>query len=133
MNMDYEQLLDKAFEKIQKKTTSDRFKVPQFILESQGPRTVVKNFSEIASAIRRDVSHIAKYLFNELATPGSIQGDTLVLQSKVTEDSIKKKFENYLKEYVYCKVCGEPDTKIVKEGRINYIVCEACGAKTPTK
>ena len=131
--MDYEQLLGKAFEKIQKKSTSDRFKVPEFVLENQGSKTVIKNFSDVANAIRRDTSHLSKYLFKELATPGLIQGDTLILQAKVSKDSLQKKLDSYMQQYVYCKVCGEPDTRIEKQDRITFIICEACGAKTPTK
>ncbi len=131
--MEYEQLLEKAFEKIQKKTTLSRFKIPELVLESQGSKTVVKNFSEISYAIRREGAHLAKYFFKELATPGSIQGDALVLQARVSKDSLQKKFADYLKEYVYCKVCSEPDTKLSKEDRITFVVCEACGAKKPAR
>lgn len=131
--MEYEQLLEKAFEKIQKKATSSRFKVPELVLESQGNKTLIKNFSEISFAIRREGTHLSKYLFKELATPGSMQGDALVLQAKVSRDSLQKKFADYLREYVYCKVCGEPDTKLSKEDRITFVVCEACGAKRPAR
>jgi translation initiation factor 2 subunit 2 len=66
----------------------------------------------------------------ELATPGSIEGETLVLQTSITTEMVKKKIESYAKEFVYCKVCGKPDTKLVKEDRLSFIVCEACGAKS---
>ncbi len=131
--MNYDELLGKAFEKIQKKTTSDRFRVPEIISELQGNKTMIKNFSEVASSIRRDPNHLAKYFFNELAAPGVLQGDALILQTKISRDSLKRKFDEYMKEYVYCKVCGEPDTKISKEDRLTFIVCEACGAKKPAR
>ena len=34
-----------------------------------------------------------------------------------------------MKEFVYCKECGKPDTKLIKDERKYYIKCEACGAK----
>ena len=131
--MEYEQLLEKAFEKIQKKAASTRFKVPQLILELQGPKTLIKNFSQITIDLRREGNHLAKYLFKQLATHGSIQGDSLVLQARISRDSLQNKYNEYLKEYVYCRVCGEPDTKLVKEGDILFLVCEACGAKRATR
>ena len=133
MNMGYEELLDQAFGKIQKKSAADRFNIPQLFLEQQGTKTVIKNFIEAANAIRRDPNHLAKYFSKELAAPNSIQGESLVMQAKVSRDSLEKKFSDYMKEYLYCKVCGEPDTKLIKEDRITFMVCEACGAKTPTK
>ncbi len=130
----YQQLLKKAFEKIPKKAyTGDRFKLPEVACEIQGNKTLIKNFGEIANVLRRDVSHLSKYLCKELATPCLIQGNTLILQTKASREIIQKKMEDYTKEFVYCKVCGEPDTKIIKEGRIFFLKCEACGAKSPIK
>ncbi|MHA1988975.1 MAG: translation initiation factor IF-2 subunit beta, partial [Promethearchaeota archaeon] len=49
------------------------------------------------------------------------------------KDIIQKKIESYVKEYVLCKECGKPDTKLIKEGRITFLKCEACGAKSSVK
>lgn len=97
--------------------------------EIQGNKTLIKNFGEICTTLRREPSHLAKYLFRELATPGNVQGNILVLQTRLSKEIIQSKIDGYTKEFVYCKVCGEPDTKFVKEGRITFIKCEACGAK----
>ena len=132
--MGYEDLLESALEKMPKKThEKDRFQVPEIIIEMQGNKTLIKNFSDIANALRRDPNHIARYLFKELATPGNIQGSALILSTKLSRESIQKKIESYITDYVYCKICGEPDTKFVKEGRITFIQCDACGARSPYK
>lgn len=78
----------------------------------QGNKTLIKNFGEIVSILRRDASHLSKYLFKELATPGSIQSNTLILQTRASKEIIQKKIEDYTKEFVYCKVCNEPDTAV---------------------
>ncbi len=83
--------------------------------------------------LRREAPHLSKYLFKELATPGSVQGSILILQTKASKEILQKKIEDYAKEFVYCKVCHEPDTKFVKEGRASFIKCEACGAETPLR
>ncbi|MEM2273205.1 MAG: hypothetical protein QXX56_03185, partial [Candidatus Bathyarchaeia archaeon] len=36
-------------------------------------------------------------------------------------------------EFVNCPICKRPDTKIIKEKRFNFLVCEACGAKSPVR
>lgn len=132
--MDYESLLNQAFEKIPKKMeTAERFKVPSVEIEIVGPRTVFKNFQQITTILRREPNHVAKFLSRELAAPGSIQANTLVFTGKVGREILQKKIEDYIKEFVYCKECREPDTKLVKEGRVTYMICEACGAKHPVR
>jgi len=132
--MDYEKMLNIAYEKLPKKLeTSERFKVPLVDIEIVGPKTVLKNFAQIISVLRRDAPHFAKFLSKELATPGAIQGNTLTFQGKVGREILQKKTEDYIKEFVYCKECREPDTKLNKEGKITYMICEACGAKHPVR
>ena len=127
-------MLDRAMEKLPKKVESkDRFKIPEVVCETAGNKTVIKNFGELLSTLRRSERHLSKYLFKELATPGNIQDQTLVLQRKVLRQMIQNKIERYVKEFVYCKECGNPDTKFVKEDRIIFIKCEACGAKYPSR
>lgn len=132
--MDYESLLNRIYEKIPKKMeTAERFKVPLVEVEIVGPKTVFKNFVQITTILRREPNHVAKFLFRELAAPGSIQNNTLIFQGKVGKEILQKKIEDYIKEFVYCKECGEPDTKLVKGNRVTYMVCEACGAKRPVR
>jgi translation initiation factor 2 subunit 2 len=134
MDLEYEELLKKAMEKIPKKvSTEERFKIPQVSTEIQGNKTLLKNFGEILSALRRDANHLSKYLLKELATSGSVQGNVLVLQRRVPEKILQNKINSYIKEFVRCKVCNEPDTRLVKEDRFLFIKCDACGAKTPAR
>jgi len=131
--MNYEELLDEAFKKIVKKETKDRFQIPQIEGEMQGTRFIVRNFKKIADYLKRDPKHLAKYLMLSLATSGSIEGETLVLNTKVRRDVVQQKLEEYIRKYVFCKVCGEPDTKLIKEDRIYFIQCDACGARYAVK
>lgn len=132
--MSYEELLKKAYEKLPKKVEErKRFEVPVAICEIQGNKTLVKNFPDMLTALRRDPSHFSKFLMKELATPGSVQGAMLILQRKVSRDMLQEKIEGYVKEFVYCKECGEPDTKLIREGRITVLKCDACGARYPVR
>jgi translation initiation factor 2 subunit 2 len=134
MDFDYQKLLKAALEKVPKREGSGkRFKVPQVVVETQGSRTVIKNMSEIASALRREPGQIGRYIAKEMAAPGSVQNDTFVLQAKASRELLQKKLEDYIRNFVYCRVCGEPDTVLEKEDRIVFIRCEACGARSTTK
>jgi len=131
--MEYLELLREGMKKIKKRVEESRFKIPEPEIQIVGNRTILKNFSEIASIMRRDPKHLAKYLLKELASHANIQSGQLIFDSKIFKESLEKKIQDYLKNYVYCKVCGAPDTKIIKENRILFIVCEACGARSPVK
>ncbi|MEM5869855.1 MAG: translation initiation factor IF-2 subunit beta [Candidatus Aenigmatarchaeota archaeon] len=132
--MNYEELLKRALEKLPKKSEEKkRFVVPEVEFEFNGPRTIFKNFGTIANFIRREYNHFSKFLLKELATPGWIEGNTLIFQRKLPSGLLQEKVNSYIKKFVYCKVCGEPDTKLVKEDRINFLICEACGARYPVE
>ena len=127
-------MLRKVIEKLPKKAgSSDRFKLPQAFCEVSGSKTIFKNFGEILSVLRREQHHFSKYLFKELATPGNVQGPTLIFQGRIQLAMLNKKIEDYVKEFVYCKECGEPDTKLAKEDRITFMRCEACGSRKPVR
>jgi len=127
---DYEQLLNQAYEKVkQVDTSSNRFEVPKVTGHFQGKKTILTNFSQIVSHLRRDPEHFQKFLLRELAAAGHLEGDRLVLNKKVSSKKINPKIEQYINEFVLCKACGKPDTEIIKEDRLTFLHCLACGAK----
>ena len=126
----YEKMLSEAMTKISKHVSKDtRLEIPSPQIIIQGNQTIITNFIEIANSIRRDPKHIAKFLFRELAVPGNINDTRLILQSKVYRNLIEKKINDYIKEFVECKECKKLDTVLIKEKRITFLKCEACGAK----
>lgn len=134
MDFSYESLLKGAMEKVPKREGSGkRFKVPQVVVEAQGAKTVIRNMAEVASGLRREPEQVGRFIAKEMAAPGSIQNGTFVLQAKASKEMLQKKLEDYIKNFVYCRVCGEPDTKLEKDDRIVFIRCEACGARSAAK
>jgi translation initiation factor 2 subunit 2 len=130
----YEQMLKEALEKVPKEILEEkRLEIPEPSLFIEGNKTIINNFQDIADTIRRDPKHLARFLYKELAAPGHIEGRRLVLQSRIHKSIIEKKIDSYVKEFVLCRECGKPDTHFVKEGRITFLKCEACGAKEPVR
>jgi translation initiation factor 2 subunit 2 len=127
---EYEKLLDNAYLKVKKVVGSgERFEVPKVEGRFLGKKTLITNFFSIASHLRRDSEHFQKYLLKELAAAGVVEGERLVLNKKVPSAKINLKIEQYAKEFVVCRECKKPDTELVKEGRLTYLHCLACGAK----
>ena len=132
--MNYETLLKKAYDKLPNTVkTSDRFEVPEVDIVRQGNQTIIRNFSQICEILRRDPKHLLKFLTKELAAPANFDGSRATLQTKAHPSMIQSKLNTYVKDYVICKECGRPDTKLEKEDRIEFLKCEACGAKISVK
>jgi translation initiation factor 2 subunit 2 len=126
----YEQLLNEAYRKIKPiATSSDRFEIPKIEGHFEGRKTILTNFFQIASYIRRDINHFQKFMLKELATSGQREGERLVLNNRIPSEKINQKIEQYVKEFVICRECKKPDTELIKEDRLNFIHCLACGAK----
>jgi translation initiation factor 2 subunit 2 len=127
---DYEKLLNEAYEHIKPvESKIDRFEIPKVEGHIEGVKTIITNFKAICSYIRRDPAHVLKFLLGELATPGVIKGDRLILTRKISSSIVNEKIKLYVETYVICKECKKPDTEIQKEDRFTFIHCLACGAK----
>lgn len=130
----YEELLNDAYKNVKAvKDTGERFEIPKIEGHFEGKKTILSNFFQISSHIRRTPEHFLKYMLKELAASGTRDGDRLILNIKVPSIKINQKIENYVNEFVLCKECKKPDTELIKQGRLNFIHCLACGAKHPVR
>lgn len=130
MEYDYNSLLEKAYTEMPEKVLKkERFELPKAKRYKEGSKTVIKNFVDVADAINRDPQHILKYLLKSLGTAGVLDGKRAILQGVFDEDEVNREIENYVETYVICRECKRPDTRLVKEGRILFLKCEACGAQ----
>lgn len=131
---DYEKLLESAYKNVKTiETNGDRFEIPKVEGRFEGKKTLLTNFFQIASHIRRDPEHFQKFLLKSLATSGQKEGERLVLNNKIPSKKINAKIEEYVNEFVLCNECNKPDTEIIKEDRLNFLHCLACGAKHPIR
>jgi len=130
----YEQLLQRAKQALPAALTSgERFQIPAPEIVIEGKTTILRNFEDIVSAIRRDPNMVLTYLLRELGTAGTLDGRRVVFKSKVTGQQVEDRVKSYVEAYVLCQECGRPDTRLVKEDRIAMLECDACGARRPVK
>lgn len=134
MSEDYERLLDRALEAIPKAVFErSRFEVPQADVATVGNRTLLRNFRSIASTLNRTPEHLMKYLLRELGAAGNIEGGQAIFQGRFLKATIDDRLKRYVEEFVLCRECGKPDTKIIKHERIYMLRCEACGARASVR
>lgn len=131
MEKDYRSMLDRAYTELPEHVEAyERWTVPRPIVRSVGRRTVVMNFKEIADELRRTPEHLLKFLSGEMATLANFDGTRAIFKGRFRSDSIRNLLEAYTRKYVICPVCKRPDTRIIRERRLWFLQCEACGAKS---
>lgn len=134
MEYDYEELLKRARSQLPEVgVKSKRLELPRLHYARIGMRTVIYNFKELADALDRDPQHLLKFLSGEMATAATIQGSRVIFQGKFLEDTFERLIQRYMESFVVCPVCKLPDTKILKEKRLSFLICQACGAKSSIK
>ena len=132
--MQYEELLKKGFEKLPKKFEKiERFEMPKVAGLIEGNKTIITNFYQVADILHRAPEHLLKFLLRELATPGNLEKNRLILGRKISSAIINEKIEMYAKTFVLCPECKKPDTQLIRENKILMIKCAACGAKHPVR
>ena len=130
----YDELLDKAFEKIPDNVKkSSRFEIPKVELRIESRNTFITNFFKIISALNRDRKHFLGIFLKTVGTMGEVRGQQLFLKGQYKDQVLNKLIENYTKTYVLCKICNKPDTEIQREGKKLYLKCTACGAREEIK
>ena len=132
--MGYEELLKKAKLSMPNVHSSrERFEMPKVQGHVEGNKTIINNFFNIAKSFGREPEKLLKYLQRELATPAFVDGQRLVIGRKINSEFINKKIEQFAKDFVLCRECGKPDTKLEKEDRVLFLKCTACGARHPVR
>ena len=132
---DYEHLLKRIQDKLgdTKKASTARFELPVVDVMWEGQKTFLRNFSDFPKVLRRDPDKVLQYLSKEFAVPAERLGDKAMFVGRRAPDDFTRLFQIYVKDYVECHTCKSPDTKILKENRISFLICEACGAKSAVR
>ncbi len=133
-SMEYKELLKRGREGLPESVLKhERFEIPKVRGHIQGNKTIISNFHQIASVLRRAPEHVQKYVLKELAAPGDLTKTALIIGRKTSAVSVNDKINKYANEFVICSVCNKPDTKIERTGSISSLQCLACGAKRPIR
>ncbi|MFB3889642.1 MAG: translation initiation factor IF-2 subunit beta [Candidatus Bathyarchaeia archaeon] len=134
MDYNYGELLKRARSQVPEVTMKkERLELPRLMVTMVGMRTTIANFKEVADLLDRDPQHILKFLTREMATAATYHDGRAIFQGKFPRDTFERLLQRYMEAFVTCPVCKRPDTKIVKERRLAFLICNACGARSSIK
>ncbi|PON77452.1 Translation initiation factor 2, beta subunit [Parasponia andersonii] len=111
-----------------------RYKMPKMITKIEGRgngiKTNVVNMVDIAKALARPAAYATKYFGCELGAQSKFDektGTSLVNGAHETA-KLAGLLENFIKKYVQCYGCGNPETEIViTKTQMLQLKCAACG------
>jgi len=132
----YEWLLNRAYSSLPKKTfmkRKERFVIPRAEVIISGKKTFITNFKQICETVNRDPKIVLKFLLKELGSPGEFTDQAAIIQGEFPSKTINTLVNRFVKDYVICPVCNSPDTILIKERKIMYLKCMACGATSPVR
>ncbi|MEM0349626.1 MAG: hypothetical protein QXE96_04670 [Candidatus Caldarchaeum sp.] len=132
----YEMLLENVLSRVTRDSSAaagDRVLdiTPNLVIDAKN--TYFTNLGQVAKMLNREPAHLARFLLKETGRAGAVSDDKLVIQGKITHEEAKRLINLYIKEFVRCPVCNGIDTRIVSEKRFRFLVCDACGAKSPVR
>ncbi|KAK6277394.1 hypothetical protein POUND7_017717 [Theobroma cacao] len=111
-----------------------RYKMPKMITKIEGRgngiKTNVVNMVEIAKALARPASYTTKYFGCELGAQSKFDEKTGTSLVNGAHDTAKLAglLENFIKKYVQCYGCGNPETEIIiTKMQMITLKCAACG------
>ncbi|KAH6789069.1 Translation initiation factor IF2/IF5 [Perilla frutescens var. frutescens] len=111
-----------------------RYKMPKMITKIEGRgngiKTNIVNMVDIAKALSRPAAYTTKYFGCELGAQSKFDEKTGTSHVNGSHDTSKLAglLENFIKKFVQCYGCGNPETEIIitKSQMIN-LKCAACG------
>ncbi|KAJ3324926.1 hypothetical protein HDV06_005514 [Boothiomyces sp. JEL0866] len=128
-------LLERVFKILRQNNldvTGDKKKytiVPPQVLREGTKKTAFVNIIDIAKRMRRQPDHVIQFLFAELGTSGSIDGNQrLIIKGRFQQKQIETVLRRYIAEYIACKTCKSAETILTKENRLFFMQCESCGS-----
>lgn len=108
-----------------------KFRIPPPVCLRDGKKTIFSNIQDISEKLQRSTEHLIQYLFAELGTSGSVDGQKrLVIKGKFQAKQMENVLRRYILEYVTCKTCKSINTELKKEqsNRLFFLVCKSCGS-----
>lgn len=94
-----------------------------------GIKTVVPNIVPIAEALNRKAAHIIRYFGMELGAIARMDEKTKIgtVHGAHNNDSVHDLLKKFIKAFVLCARCQNPETSMSVQGRNLVLKCSACG------
>lgn len=108
-----------------------RYKMPKLTAKVEGNgngiKTVLTNISAVAKSLGRPASYPTKYFGCELGAQVKMQDDLYVVNGAHDPDKLLVLLYSFIKRFVLCPKCSNPETDLNVSGGAIRQKCIACG------
>ncbi|MCO5594744.1 hypothetical protein L7F22_048777 [Adiantum nelumboides] len=111
-----------------------RYKMPRLVTKIEGRGNGIKtnlvNMVEVAKALARPPAYITKFYGCELGAQSKFdeKTNTAIVNGSHETAKLSALLENFIKKYVQCYGCGNPETEvIITKSQTITLKCAACG------
>lgn len=110
-----------------------RYKMPRLIAKVEGKgngiKTVIVNMPEIAKALHRPPTYPTKFFGCELGaqTQFDVKNDRFIVNGSHDSAKLQDLLHGFIKRYVLCEECDNPETNLVVKKNQILARCIACG------
>ena len=110
-----------------------RYKMPRLFTKIEGKgngiKTVVVNMVDIGRALARPPTYITKYFGCELGaqTKSDIKAERYIVNGCHDAGKMQDKLDGFIKKFVLCEKCENPETVLSVEKNMIRASCKACG------
>ena len=101
-----------------------RYKMPRFILQIEGKKTIITNMRDVGKALNRPPSSILKYFGRKLGTQSNfdLKNDKFLLRGVHATTKLQDLLNDFIRKYLLCARCCNPETQYIG----NCLKCRAC-------
>jgi len=110
-----------------------RYKMSEIILTTEGKnqntRTIIKNYGMICKELKRDQELLSVFFSHQLCLRTNIgQNHELIIFKECDKPTLQETLKEYIKHFIMCKSCNNPETKILSDSKMLGLSCSACGS-----
>lgn len=100
--------------------------------KGNGIKTVVVNLASVARTLDRDPNYVIKYFAFELGaqTNTDPKDDRWIINGAHEAAKLQDLLDGFIKKFVLCKKCSNPETDFVINDPHILLDCKACGQRT---
>lgn len=112
-----------------------RYKMPAIVAKVEGKgngiKTVIVNMVDIARALNREAIYPTKYFGIELGAQTHIDtvNERYIVNGSHDEMKLQEILDGYIKKFVLCQACANPETRLTVKKSTIFEICQACGYK----
>ena len=108
-----------------------RYKMPiveiSYFGKNSNFETKIDNLKEISNVLNRNPNTLFKYIIETICTASITKNDTYIIKGSYKKEYIQTLIDNYIKDFVLCETCSNPETYFNVNNKKLYINCNSCG------